>query len=78
MLANGARAAGKKDNQNLYIVINRRKAIEKACAEVGSGGVVAITAKGTESSIIGKGGERQAWSDSGQAHEALRLLKTHS
>lgn len=75
MLAAGARKSGKKDERDLFVVINRRAAIEKACELAGNGGVVAITAKGTETSIIGKNGLRTPWSDSGVAREVLRARK---
>lgn len=74
MLAQGARSAGKKDNVNLFITINRREAIKQACELAGSGGVVAITAKGTESAIVGKNGVRTPWDDSAVAREEINKL----
>lgn len=71
MLAAGARAAGKIDNQNLFIVIDRRAAMAKACALALPGAVVVITAKGTESSIIGPGGRKTLWDDKSAAQEVL-------
>lgn len=74
MLASGARKAGKISGQDLFVVINRKEGIRKAFSLAGQGGVVAITAKGTESSIISKGGVRLPWDDREVARELLFAL----
>ena len=71
MLAVGARGAGKKDNENVFIEVDRRKAIEKAFALARAGDVVAITAKGTEPCIIVANGKKIPWDDREVARELL-------
>ncbi|MDO8626326.1 MAG: UDP-N-acetylmuramyl-tripeptide synthetase [Candidatus Magasanikbacteria bacterium] len=72
MLAAGVRSSGQVDNKNLHIIIDRRAAIKESFNLAGVGGVVALTAKGTETAIIGKNGQRLAWDDAGIATELLR------
>ena len=52
MLAVGARQAGKKDNVDLFVEVDRRQGIAKAISLAKAGDVVAITAKGTEPCIV--------------------------
>lgn len=75
MLAKGARAAGKRDNENLFVIIDRREAIAKAIALAGTGDAVAITAKGTEPYIAVAGGKRIPWEDRRVAREILQNKK---
>ena len=72
MLAEGARGAGKKDNENLFVEINRRKAIAKAFSLAEAGDAVVITAKGTEPCIVAAGGKKIPWDDRAVAREELR------
>ncbi len=74
MLAVGARAAGKKDNLDLFVIIDRREAIAKAISLAGAGDAVAITAKGTEPYIAVAGGKRIPWDDRRVAREILVQL----
>lgn len=74
-LAIGARRAGKTDNQNLFIEIDRRKGIAKAVSLAKAGDVVAITAKGTEPCIVVAKGKKIPWDDRREARAALRKLK---
>lgn len=71
MLAVGARKAGKRDNENLLIEVDRRKAIEKAVTMAKAGDIVAITAKGTEPCIVVAGGKKLPWDDRKIAREIL-------
>ena len=71
MLAVGARQAGKKDNENLFIVIDRFKGIQKACALANAGDVVVVTAKGTEPYIAVANGEKIKWDDRTVTREIL-------
>lgn len=75
MLAVGARKAGKKDNTDLFVIIDRREAIAKAISLAGSGDVVAITAKGTEPYIAVADGKRIPWDDRKVAREVLQNKK---
>jgi len=72
MLAIGARQAGKKDNENLFIVVDRREGIKKAISLAKTGDAVAITAKGTELCICVAGGKRIPWDDRRVAREILK------
>jgi len=71
MLAVGARKAGKKDNSDLFIEVDRRKGIEKAFALAKPGDIVVITAKGTEPCIVVVGGKKIPWDDRKVAREIL-------
>jgi len=73
MLAKGARSAGKKDDINLFIVVDRREAIAKAISLADTGDAVAITAKGTEPYIAVAGGQKIPWDDRKVAKEVLSL-----
>ncbi|MDO8509788.1 MAG: UDP-N-acetylmuramyl-tripeptide synthetase [bacterium] len=75
MLAEGARAVGKKDQENLFVEIDRRRAIELACQMAGPNDVIAITAKGTEPCIVVANGVRIPWDDRQVAKEILKKLK---
>lgn len=48
----GAEQAGKKMNENLFVELDRRKAIDKAISEAKSGDVVLILGKGHEKTIL--------------------------
>ncbi len=74
MLAVGARKAGRKDNQDLYIEVDRRKAIALGFAKANAGDVVVITAKGTEPVIAIAKGERIPWDDRTVAREELQKI----
>lgn len=74
MLAAGARLAGKLDEVNVFIEIDRRKGIEKAFTLAGPGDVVAITAKGTEPCMVGAKGRKFPWDDRQMAREVLNSM----
>lgn len=63
MLAIGSRETGKQDNKNLFIEINRKKAIELACKQAQTGDIVVITAKGNEPYMVGANGKKISWDD---------------
>ncbi|EKD43262.1 MAG: hypothetical protein ACD_72C00381G0002 [uncultured bacterium] len=71
MLAAGARKAGKKDNENLFIVIDRFQGIQKACSLASAGDIVVVTAKGTEPYIAVANGEKIKWDDRTVTREIL-------
>lgn len=74
MLAKGARAAGKKDKDDLFIEIDRLLAIRAAFRTALTGDTVAITAKGTEPFIGQAGGKKLPWDDRKIARELLNEL----
>lgn len=71
MLAKGARQAGKKDNLDLFIEVDRRQGITKAISLAGAGDAVVITAKGTEPYIAVAGGKKIPWDDRKVVREIL-------
>lgn len=75
MLAVGARKTGKKDNVNLFVEVDRRKAIELAFKMARLGDAVAITAKGTEPCIVAAQGKKIPWDDRRVAREILSGVK---
>ncbi|HNU96068.1 MAG TPA: UDP-N-acetylmuramyl-tripeptide synthetase [Candidatus Magasanikbacteria bacterium] len=74
MLAVGVRETGKKDEENLFIVIDREQAIKKALSLAKAGDVVAITAKGTEPCIVIEGGKKIPWDDREVTRKILKTL----
>ena len=74
MLAVGARRAGKEDDKNLFIIVDRRQAIAKAVALAAAGDAVVITAKGTEPFIAVANGKKIPWDDRKVAQEILAAL----
>ncbi len=78
MLASGARLAGKKDNVDLFIEVDRRQGISKAISFAKAGDVVAITAKGTEPCIVVASGKKIPWNDSEVAREVLSSLSSRA
>ncbi len=71
MLAKGARFAGRKDNTDLFVVVDRREGIKKAISLARTGDVVVITAKGTEPFIGVANGQKIPWDDRRVAKEIL-------
>lgn len=72
MLAEGALKAGKTENENLFIDVDRRAAIKLAFTKAEPGDVVAITAKGTEPFIGVANGKKIPWDDRRIARELIR------
>lgn len=71
-VAAGAREAGKKEGETLFLVDDRREAIRKAVALALPGDVVLLTGKGAEQAIVGRGGKLQPWDERKVARELLR------
>lgn len=78
MLAAGARKSGKKDGENLFVIVDRRMAIRKAFSLAQAGDIVALTAKGSEPCIVVSGGKKIPWDDRQVARELLGELKSNS
>lgn len=76
MLAEGAKNSGKKENENLFVVVDRFKGIQKAFSLAKAGDIVAITAKGTEPYIAVANGEKIPWNDRTVAREILEHYVT--
>lgn len=78
MLAAGARRVGKKDEENLFISLDRREGIRKALSLAKTGDVVAITAKGTEPYMAVAKGKKIPWDDRKVAREILREMSIYN
>lgn len=72
-VASGAREAGKKDGENLFVIEDRREAIRFAMKQAGAGDAVIMTGKGNEAWICGANGSKQPWSEEREAREAIKL-----
>ncbi len=70
-VARSARDAGKSDDRDLYIIEDRRRAIEKALSLAEPGDVVLITGKGCEQAIAVADGKKIPWDDRVIAREML-------
>jgi UDP-N-acetylmuramoyl-L-alanyl-D-glutamate--2,6-diaminopimelate ligase len=69
----GAREKGKKLNENLFEIQDRREAIKKAISLAGKGDMVLITGKGSEQAICMANGEMIPWDDRKIAREELGI-----
>ncbi len=69
-IADGARAVGARDGENLWVIDDRRAAIGHAIALAAPGDVILLAGKGHETSIF-YGTEKRPWDDAGAAREAL-------
>ncbi len=74
MLARGSRMSGKKDEEDLFVIIDREQAIKKAVSLAQKGDIVAITAKGTEPCIVVAGGKKIPWDDREITRKILKTL----
>jgi len=74
MLAKGARKFGKKEGEDLFVEIDRKKAIKLAFKKARTGDIVAITAKGTEPCIAIANGKTIPWDDRDVARELLKKV----
>lgn len=74
MLAIGARQAGKKENENLFVVLDRHQGVEQAISLAQPNDVVVITAKGTEPYIAIADGKKIPWDDRAVAREILQKM----
>ncbi|KKR05187.1 MAG: UDP-N-acetylmuramyl-tripeptide synthetase [Parcubacteria group bacterium GW2011_GWC2_39_14] len=70
----GAVEAGKAVNQNLYKIINRQEAIEKALNLAQIGDLVLVTGKGAEQAMAVAGGKHIPWDDREVIREVLKSL----
>jgi UDP-N-acetylmuramoyl-L-alanyl-D-glutamate--2,6-diaminopimelate ligase len=70
-VAEGARAQGKKDQEDLFIIEDRQQAIDFVIAKAQPGDVVVITGKGSEPVMALARGELRPWDDRKAARQAL-------
>ncbi|MBU0721980.1 UDP-N-acetylmuramyl-tripeptide synthetase [Patescibacteria group bacterium] len=77
-VAVGAVNAGKKENENLFKIEDRREAIKKALSLAETGDIVLITGKGCEQAICIAAGKKIKWDDRDVAREELKKLELKS
>ncbi|MBP7992548.1 MAG: UDP-N-acetylmuramyl-tripeptide synthetase [Candidatus Magasanikbacteria bacterium] len=73
-VAEAVRKTGKKDNENLFIIPDRRAAIAKALSIAGPNDLVLVTGKGSEQAIVVAGGKKIPWDDRQVVREELAKL----
>lgn len=73
-VALGAEKAGKKMDQNLFKIPDRRKGIGLALSKADSGDIVLITGKGCEQAICLANGEKMPWDDRQVAGELIKKM----
>lgn len=71
MVAAGARVAGKKDGENLFVLEDRREAIGKAVGLAEPGDTVLVTGKGSEQRMCLARGKMIPWDDREVVRRAL-------
>lgn len=70
-IAAGARSAGAREGESLFVIDDRRAAIGRAIGMAVAGDVILLAGKGHEQSIF-YGTEKRPWDDRDVAREALR------
>jgi UDP-N-acetylmuramyl tripeptide synthase len=73
-VAAGAFEVGKKENENLFRVLDRREAIAKAMALAASQDLVLVTGKGSEPVMAVAGGKTVLWDDRLVIKEELKKI----
>ncbi len=72
----GAEKVGKKKKEDLFKILDRKKAISKAFSLAKVGDMVLITGKGSEQAICVAGGEKIEWDDREVVREELKKMLT--
>lgn len=75
-VAAGVRGVGKIDDQNLFVIPDRREAIWRALQLAEEHDMILVTGKGSEQAIVGKNNTLTPWDDRAVAREGLNSLKT--
>jgi len=76
-VARGARQAGKIEETDLFLIDDRRAAIEKAMALASPGDTVLLTGKGSEPVIAVANGQKIDWDERKVAREVLAQMGYH-
>ncbi|MFH0840827.1 MAG: UDP-N-acetylmuramyl-tripeptide synthetase [bacterium] len=74
-VAIGAEKAGKQENINLFKILDRREAIQKAVSLANTDDIVLITGKGSEQAIVVKNNEKIPWDDREVVRDELKKIK---
>lgn len=73
-VAKGARGKGKKDNEDLFLIEDRKEAITKALSLANENDMVLITGKGSEQAIVVKDNVLIPWDDRSVVREELKKM----
>ncbi len=73
-VADGVKEMRKKVGENLFLIEDRREAIEKAINMATEGDIVLITGKGSEQAIVAKNGKLIPWDDRKVVREILKKM----
>ncbi len=73
-VASAVRQTGKTDDDDLFMVADRREAIAKALQMAGAGDLVLVTGKGSEQAMVVAGGRKIPWDDRQVVREELIKL----
>ena len=73
-VADGAKKVGKRMEENLFIIEDRRSAIEKAVSLAQRNDIVLVTGKGSEQAIVGRDGIFVPWDDRDVVRESLKKI----
>lgn len=71
-VAAGASTAGKKEGENLFLILDRREALEKAVSLAAAGDLVIATGKGAEQAIMIKNGGKIPWDERVELRHAIK------
>ena len=71
-MAVGAEDGGKEINKNLFKILDRRAAIEKAVSLAAAGDLVLLTGKGCEQAMVVKNGRKIPWDERQVVREILK------
>lgn len=71
-VAAGASAAGKKEGENLFLILDRREALAKAVSLAAAGDLVIATGKGAEQAIMIKNGGKIPWDERVELRQAIK------
>lgn len=77
-VAEGAVAGGKRDGKDLFRVLDRREAINKAMEMARAGDLVVLTGKGCEPWICLDHGRKVPWDEAAVARESIRSVLASS
>jgi UDP-N-acetylmuramoyl-L-alanyl-D-glutamate--2,6-diaminopimelate ligase len=73
-VAEGAKAGGKIENKDVFVIEDRQAAIDQAVALAEPGDAVVITGKGSEPVMAVAGGKKIPWNDKDAALKALQKV----
>lgn len=74
-VADGAKAGGKQEGEDLFLENDRQSAIQKALSLAEKGDLVLVTGKGSEQALCVAGGKKIPWDDREVARSAIKADK---